>query len=47
MKQKKEYATPKMKEVKLNAQVVLLEGSASNSGEVGLAPDSSNLDHLA
>ena len=42
---KKEYVTPQMKDVKLNSQIYLL--GASNSNEVGLAPEPCDVDHLA
>jgi hypothetical protein len=42
---KKEYASPNMKEVKLSAQVVLLD--ASNKNELGLAPMPCDTEHLA
>ena len=42
---KKEYATPNMKDVKLNAQVALLD--TSNKDEVGFAPMPCDTEHLA
>ena len=44
---KKEYATPKMKDVKLNAHVVLLEASDGNNSRLGLTPAPFDSDHLA
>ena len=46
---KKEYSTPKMKEVKLNSQIVLLGASNDpfNKGEVGLGSEPGDIDRLA